>query len=87
MANSTIAAGSKKIGFGAKLPAGRVFNSLVDWQDGNVTGAPQPTVIQQRFEIPQYIRCAIGLGDHAVDEIGSRQMERGGGETAAFVVQ
>ena len=64
-----------------------MFDTLVDRQNRDVARAAQAAGIQDLLEVAQDDRRAVGLRDDAIDEIGSRQVQTGGGKTTTFVTQ
>ena len=74
-------------GVGRKRGAGGVLDALIDWQDRDVPRSAEATVREDRLQIPQHRDRAVGLGDDTVDEIGSRCVERAGGDRLALVAE
>ena len=75
MASSTMFSGSKYAGFGREAGAGRVLDALVDGQDRHVPGAGKPAVVDQQLVVAQHLRVAVGVRQHAIDEVRAGQVQ------------
>jgi hypothetical protein len=67
--------------------AGGVLDALVDGQQRQVARAGQAAVVEQRLQVAQHRRLAVGLGDDAVDEVRAGQMQPRRRDAAAFVLE
>ena len=54
---------------------GRVLDALVDREDRHVAGAAEPAVVEQRLQVAQDLRRAVGAGEDAIDEVRAREVE------------
>ena len=52
---------------------GGVLDALVDREDGEVSGAAEAAVVEQRAEIAQHGRGAVAVGEDAAQVVGARQ--------------
>ena len=66
---------------------GRMFDTLVHRQNGNVTGVFQTTVSIQDLQTADDLVAAVGRGEDAIQEIGSRKMKVFFGNGLGLVVQ
>jgi hypothetical protein len=77
----------EEIRVGREGGAGGMLDALVHRQQRKVAAAGQAAVVEQRGEVAQHRRLAVGLGDDAVDEIRTGQMQPGLRDAAAFVLE
>ena len=75
------------MGFGAKLAPAGVLDALIDRQDADVARAAEPPVVVERLQVSQYLRVAVGLDEHALDEVRPGQVQARCVERLALVVQ
>ncbi len=54
-----------------------VFDALVHGEDRHVAGVGQTAGAEQLLQAAQDLRCAVGVGHHAIDEVPSGQVEHG----------
>ena len=52
-----------------------MFDTLVHRQDGHIPGAPEPTVVEELLQRAQYLRAAVGVEPHALQEIGAGEVK------------
>jgi hypothetical protein len=64
-----------------------VLDALVDREDAHVAGAAEATVGEQRLEVAQRLRVAVGAAVHAVDEVRTRQVQQRRVDRAALVLE
>ena len=64
-----------------------MFDTLVHRQNGNVTGVFQTTVSIQGLQTADDLVAAVGRGEDAVEEIGSRKVKVFFGNGLGLVVQ
>jgi len=77
----------EEIRVGREGGAGGMLDALVHRQQGQIAAAGQAAVVQQRGEVAQYRRLAVGLGDDAIDEIRAGQVQPRLRDAAAFVLE
>ena len=65
----------------------RVLDTLVDREDGEVSGAPEAAVVVQRAETAQHRWAAVGVGKHVINEVGTRGRQQFLRERRGDVVQ
>lgn len=53
----------------------RMFHPLIHRQDGEITRARKPPVVEHLLQAAQYLRIAIRIRKYAVHEIGPGQMQ------------
>ena len=64
-----------------------MFDPLIDRQNRNVPRPGKPAVVDDRIEIAQHRWRAIAEGDHAIDEISSRQMKALTGKALCLIAK
>src|SRR6202034_57481 len=62
-------------GVDCEAGAGAVLDALIDGQDAYVAAAPEPAVAENLLEATQRRVAAIALREHAVDEVGTGQVQ------------
>jgi hypothetical protein len=61
------------------------LDALVDRKNRHVAGAGQPPRVEDLRVVAQDTRRTVGLGEHPVDVVGTRQVERVLGKTLGLV--
>src|SRR5690606_1418937 len=56
-------------------------------EDREIAGAREATRAEQRLQVAQRLRVAVGKGEDAVDEVGARQVEPFAGDGLALVLE
>ena len=79
--------GIEIIGVFREARAGGMFDALVHRQDGHVTRAGQPAMVEQRLQAAQHLWIAVGQREDAVHEIRSGQVEPFLRHRFAFMLQ
>ena len=54
---------------------GRVFDPLVDGQDGDVAAAAEPPVAEDLLHAAHHLRVSVGTRHHPVDEVGAGEVK------------
>ena len=67
--------------------AGGMFDALIDGKDGDVPGAGEAAVVEDRLEVAQHGRRAIGDRHDPIHEIRSGEMKLLGWKTFGLVAQ
>ena len=58
---------------GGETGTGRMFDALIDGQDGHIAAAGQTAVVEQLGQVAQHLRRAVRFHEHPVDEVGPRK--------------
>ena len=74
-------------GVGRERGAGGVLDALVDGQDRDVAGVREPPRAEQRLQARQHPRRPVREGAAAVDEVGARQVQVGGRNRPAAMLE
>src|SRR5690606_8277171 len=62
-------------GVGSKRSSGRMFNTLVNRQNGNISASCQTTGIMYPRKTVQHLIAAVGNSENSVHKIGTRQVQ------------
>ena len=65
--------------------AGRVLDALVDRQDATRSPCRPGARVEQPLQVAQHLRVAVRVDEHAVDEVGPRQVQVVCGDGRALV--